>query len=109
MTIMLRRMTREAAEAILAGDRPAVVRVADDYPTEFSTGAAQALGARMGEGNRLLLGRRSYEDILAYWNTQDSPFKEMLNSAPKYVAPVRCVSRCPGRTRHCQALMSRTR
>lgn len=46
----------------------------------------KALGARMGEGNRLLLGRRSYEDILGYWNTQDSPFKDMLNSAPKYVA-----------------------
>jgi dihydrofolate reductase len=34
----------------------------------------------------LLLGRRSYEDMLSYWNTQDSPFKDMLNSAPKYVA-----------------------
>jgi dihydrofolate reductase len=46
----------------------------------------KALGARMGEGNRLLLGRRSYEDILAYWNTQDSPFKDALNNADKYVA-----------------------
>src|SRR5215218_7885912 len=46
----------------------------------------QALGARMGEGNRLLLGRRSYEDILGYWNTQDSPFKYALNNADKYVA-----------------------
>jgi dihydrofolate reductase len=34
----------------------------------------------------LLLGRRSYEDMLGYWNTQDSPFKGILNSAPKYVA-----------------------
>ncbi len=45
-----------------------------------------ALGARMGEGLRLLLGRRSYEGILGYWNTQDSPFTPALNSADKYVA-----------------------
>jgi dihydrofolate reductase len=45
-----------------------------------------ALGARMPQSGGLLLGRRSYEDMLAYWNTQDSPFKEMLNNAPKYVA-----------------------
>ena len=42
MTIVLRRMTREAAEAILAGERPRDVRVADDYPTEFSSGVAEA-------------------------------------------------------------------
>ena len=46
----------------------------------------EALGARMGEGLRLLLGRRSYEDILGYWNTHDSPFKGALNNADKYVA-----------------------
>jgi dihydrofolate reductase len=45
-----------------------------------------ALGARMPQSGGLLLGRRSYGDMLAYWNTQDSPFKEMLNNAPKYVA-----------------------
>src|SRR5919109_4362257 len=45
-----------------------------------------ALGARMPRSGGLLLGRRSYEGMLGYWNTQDSPFKEMLNSAPKYVA-----------------------
>ena len=45
-----------------------------------------AMGARMPRSGGLLLGRRSYEDMLGYWNTQDSPFKEMLNSAPKYVA-----------------------
>jgi dihydrofolate reductase len=45
-----------------------------------------ALGARMGEGMRLLLGRRSYEGILGYWNTQDSPFTPALNNAGKYVA-----------------------
>jgi dihydrofolate reductase len=40
--------------------------------------------ARSG-GLRLLLGRRSYEDMLGYWNTQESPFKDALNNAPKYV------------------------
>jgi dihydrofolate reductase len=45
-----------------------------------------AMGARMPQSGGLLLGRRSYEDMLGYWNTQDSPFKDMLNDAPKYVA-----------------------
>ena len=44
MTSVLREVTREAADAILAGERPANVRVADDYPTEFSAGMAQAVG-----------------------------------------------------------------
>jgi RimJ/RimL family protein N-acetyltransferase len=45
MTIVLREVTRDAADAILAGERPAGVRVADDYPTEFSAGVAQCVGA----------------------------------------------------------------
>jgi RimJ/RimL family protein N-acetyltransferase len=45
MTIVLREMTRDAADAILAGERPGNVRVADDYPTEFSAGVAQVVGA----------------------------------------------------------------
>ena len=44
-----------------------------------------AMGARMPRSGGLLLGRRSYEDMLGYWNTQDSPLKDVLNSAPKYV------------------------
>jgi dihydrofolate reductase len=47
--------------------------------------ATYALAAE-GGGLQLLLGRRSYEDMLGYWNTQDSPFKDGLNNAPKYVA-----------------------
>ena len=47
--------------------------------------AVNARVAALG-GLRLLLGRRSYEDMLGYWNTQDSPFKDGLNLAPKYVA-----------------------
>ena len=46
MTIVLREMTRDAADAILAGERPGGVRVADDYPTEFSAGVAQCVGVR---------------------------------------------------------------
>ena len=52
-------------------------------------GAMQdAVYSRVAEagGLRLLLGRRSYEGMLGYWNTQDSPFKDGLNNAPKYVA-----------------------
>ncbi len=45
MTIVLREMTRDAADAILAGERPGNVRVADDYPTEFSAGVARYVGA----------------------------------------------------------------
>jgi dihydrofolate reductase len=45
------------------------------------------LGARMGESGGLILGRRTYEDLLSYWNTQtDSPFTDALNNAPKHVA-----------------------
>jgi dihydrofolate reductase len=45
-----------------------------------------AMGARMASSSGLLLGRRTYEELLSYWNTQDSPFKDALNDAPKYVA-----------------------
>ena len=45
MAIVLRKMTRETADAILAGGRPIDAHVADDYPTEFSVGVAQCVGA----------------------------------------------------------------
>jgi dihydrofolate reductase len=45
-----------------------------------------AMGARMAESDGLLLGRRTYEDLLASWNAQGGPFKDALNEAPKYVA-----------------------
>src|SRR5919198_2659703 len=47
---------------------------------------AKALQARMAGSGGLLLGRRSYEEMLGYWNTQDSPYKDALNNASKYVA-----------------------
>jgi dihydrofolate reductase len=45
-----------------------------------------AMGARMAASSGLLLGRRTYDDLLGYWNSQDSPFKDALNNARKYVA-----------------------
>jgi dihydrofolate reductase len=58
---------------------------AANYADEQALAATQARVAE-GGGLQLLLGRRSYEEMLGYWNTQDSPFKDALNSAPKYVA-----------------------
>ena len=47
----------------------------------------EAIGERMGQPDGgLLLGRRSYEDMLASWNERGGPFKEGLNAATKFVA-----------------------
>ncbi|HEY9288643.1 MAG TPA: dihydrofolate reductase family protein [Candidatus Dormibacteraeota bacterium] len=37
-------------------------------------------------GGGLLLGRRSYEEMLSAWNERGGPFKDALNAAPKFVA-----------------------
>src|SRR5215510_5582186 len=55
-------MTREAADAVLTGERPGDVRVADDYPTEFSAGVAQCVGAEGQFGPFLL--HRSEDDVV---------------------------------------------
>lgn len=52
----------------------------DEVQTEVNKRVAEAGGLR------LLLGRRSYEGMLGYWNSQDHPFRDGLNNAPKYVA-----------------------
>jgi dihydrofolate reductase len=45
-----------------------------------------AIGERMAPpGGGMLLGRRSYEDMLGAWNERGGPFKEALNAASKYV------------------------
>jgi dihydrofolate reductase len=44
-----------------------------------------AMGARMASSSGLLFGRRTYDDLLSFWNSQDSPFKDALNNARKYV------------------------
>src|SRR3984893_16952369 len=54
----------------------------------------QALGQRMGKpSGGLLLGRRSYEDMLASWNVQGGPYKDALNAARKYVASTSSATR----------------
>ena len=55
----------------------------------------EAMGARMAESDGLLLGRRSYEDLLASWNAQGGPFKDALNNAQKYVASTTLVEPLP--------------
>jgi dihydrofolate reductase len=54
----------------------------------------RAIGERMAKPGRcLLLGRRSYEDMLAAWNARGGPYKDALNTAPKYVASGRSATR----------------
>lgn len=62
MLIVLREMTREAADAILAGERPGDVRVAADYPTEFSASVAQGIGSEGQLGPFLL--HRCEDDVV---------------------------------------------
>ena len=62
MTIVLREITRAAADAILAGELPAGVHVADGYPTEFSAGVAQYVGGERQFGPFFL--HRSEDDVV---------------------------------------------
>ena len=62
MTVVLREMTREVAEAILAGRPPGDARVAPDYPTEFSAGVAGFVGTEGQFGPFLL--HRSEDDVV---------------------------------------------
>jgi [ribosomal protein S5]-alanine N-acetyltransferase len=45
LVIELRLMSEDVASALLAGERPSDVVVADDYPTEFTLGMAPMAGA----------------------------------------------------------------
>jgi dihydrofolate reductase len=45
-----------------------------------------AMGERMGQDFAWLFGRRSYDDMLTYWNQAGGPFKDGLNKTRKYVA-----------------------
>jgi dihydrofolate reductase len=51
--------------------------------------ANEETGKLAGEGMQttgaMLLGRRTYEDLLSHWNKAGGPFKDMLNGMPKYV------------------------
>jgi dihydrofolate reductase len=50
---------------------------------DAETGKLAAEG--MQTTGAMLLGRRTYEDLLSHWNKVGGPFKDMLNSMPKYV------------------------
>ena len=61
-----------------------------------------------GGGLQLLLGRRSYEGMLGYWNTQDSPSKKGSTPRPSTSRRGRWPSRSRGRTRPSFAITSAT-
>jgi dihydrofolate reductase len=44
-----------------------------------------AMGARMSQSDGLLLGRRTYDDLMTTWNARGGMFKDALNAAQKYV------------------------
>lgn len=44
------------------------------------------IGERMGGDRAFLFGRRTYEELLSFWNAQGGPFKDPLNNSRKYVA-----------------------
>jgi dihydrofolate reductase len=50
---------------------------------DAETGKLAAEG--MQTTGAMLLGRRTYEDLLPLWNKVGGPFKDMLNNTPKYV------------------------
>ena len=57
------------------------------WATPYADAATGRLAAEgMADTGVLVLGRRTYQDILAHWNGAGGPFKEMLNGTPKYVA-----------------------
>ena len=62
MSVRLRELSGKAAKAILAGNRPTDVRVAQDYPTEFSVGVAQCVGA-VGQFGPFFI-HRSDDDVV---------------------------------------------
>jgi dihydrofolate reductase len=55
------------------------VPYADEESGKLAAEGMQGTGA-------MLLGRRTYEDLLPHWNKAGGPFKDMLNNMPKYVA-----------------------
>ncbi|MFC5064583.1 GNAT family N-acetyltransferase [Actinomycetospora atypica] len=62
MPVTLREMTRRAAEAVAAGERPGDARTADDHPTEFSVGVAQHVG-RAGQFGPFFV-HRAEDDVV---------------------------------------------
>jgi dihydrofolate reductase len=48
--------------------------------------AGERLTELTGGNFAWLFGRRSYEEMLTYWNSQGGPFKDPLNNTRKYIA-----------------------
>lgn len=63
MLVVLRAMSSVAAGAISAGERPEEVRLAEDYPTEFSAAAAQGVGSE-GQFGPFFVQRRADELVI---------------------------------------------
>src|ERR1700730_16975012 len=51
----------------------------------FSDQVGQAVGARMGDKDALLLGRVTYEGFAAAFGGQSGGMADQMNSTPKYV------------------------
>lgn len=49
----------------------------------------------MSQSDGLLLGRRTYEDLLTTWNSRGGMFKDALNAAQKYVVSQTLVDPLP--------------
>jgi RimJ/RimL family protein N-acetyltransferase len=62
MSIVLRRISRAAGEALRDGRLPPDVRVADDYPTEFSAGVGGQAGSAGALGPFFL--HRAADDVV---------------------------------------------
>lgn len=57
------------------------------YSDEATVAAARRRLTELTDGRfAWLFGRRSYEEMLGYWNAQGGPFKAGLNDSHKYVA-----------------------
>jgi dihydrofolate reductase len=61
-----------------------VISVAEWYVSEGEHDAASR--AQFENDAAMLMGRKTYEGLAAYWPTQTGPWSDLLNPMPKYVA-----------------------
>ena len=61
-----------------------VIEVADWFVPEGEH--MQASFATLASADALLMGRKTYEGLAAYWPAQEGEWAELLNPMPKYVA-----------------------
>ena len=54
-----------------------------------------AMGMRMAQSDGLLLGRRTYVDLMTTWNARGGMFKDALNAAQKYIVSQTLVDPLP--------------